>query len=86
VDGITVPYCVGNPLIRALKYGYEKAVQALADHGADFNLRSPGMRCSTALEVAATDRVEPGLIERLLQAGHFDLNLVDSKGRTIVSQ
>lgn len=72
--------------MRALKYGYKKAAQVLADHGTDFNLRSPGMRCSTALEVAATDRVEPGLIERLLQAGHFDLNLVDSKGRTIVSQ
>ena len=83
VNGIPSLYFLGNPLLRALRYGNEGIVRALIEFGANINIRSPRTSYSTALTSAGEYGAE--LAKYLLEEWKIDTNMLDVYGRTIVS-
>ncbi|KAH7363690.1 hypothetical protein BKA66DRAFT_552081 [Pyrenochaeta sp. MPI-SDFR-AT-0127] len=83
VDGMSSPHLAGNPLLRALQFGCEEAVQVLDTFGVDFNVQCPQTILSTGFESVAHRGDAPRLVERLLLRPDANINVIGSLGRTI---
>jgi ankyrin repeat protein len=82
VDGIPSLHFIGNPLLRAIRYGNEGIVRVLIELGANINIRTVNS-ASTVLTSIGGSGAE--LVNHLLEDKKIDTNMLDTYGRTIVS-